>query len=164
MPAALQAELVVKILSFDRNLAADAGDEVVVGVLVQRRYRASLEAAEEFAQAMAALPPQALGDLRLRCQFLDAEPAAAGRLLAETGVHVLYIPPLRALSVEHVTAEAAARHVRSFTGVPEYVADGVAVGLGVRGDRPEILINLTAALAAGADFNSQLLKLAKILR
>ena len=41
--------------------------------------------------------------------------------------------------------------------------NGLAVGVGLRGKKPEILINLEAARAEGADFNAQLLRLARIV-
>jgi hypothetical protein len=51
----------------------------------------------------------------------------------------------------------------TLTGVAEYVRAGIAVGIGVRDDRPEILVNLAAARAAGADFSAQLLLLARVI-
>ena len=49
------------------------------------------------------------------------------------------------------------------TGVPEYVDQGVAVGVGIRKDRPLIIVNLEQARAEGSVFSSQLLALARIV-
>jgi hypothetical protein len=49
------------------------------------------------------------------------------------------------------------------TGVPDYVRRGVAVGIGVVQDKPQVLINLAAARAEGSDFDASLLRIATIL-
>ena len=55
------------------------------------------------------------------------------------------------------------RRFRTITGVPEYVDQGLAVGIGIRRDRPLIIVNLEQARAEGAAFSSQLLALARIV-
>ena len=75
----------------------------------------------------------------------------------------IYEPPLRAVDIQRIAAATRARHVRSLTAVPGAVADGVAVGLGTRAQRPEILGHLTAAAAEGAEFTAQLLRIARIV-
>ena len=47
--------------------------------------------------------------------------------------------------------------------MPRYVDDGLAVGIGLAQERPEILINRTAACAEGADFKAQFLKRAHVI-
>jgi hypothetical protein len=49
------------------------------------------------------------------------------------------------------------------TGVPEYVERGLAIGVGVKGERPEIVINLDASRAEGAELNAQVLRIARIV-
>lgn len=39
-----------------------------------------------------------------------------------------------------------------------------SVGIDLTGDRPDIVINLPAAKAEGADFDAQLLKLARVIQ
>lgn len=51
----------------------------------------------------------------------------------------------------------------TFTGVPKYVEQGIAVGIGIQDRKPKIHINLSASKAEGAEFSSQLLKLAEIV-
>ena len=47
--------------------------------------------------------------------------------------------------------------------MPEYVEAGVSVGIGIRRDRPLIIVNLAQARAEGTAFSSQLLALARIV-
>jgi hypothetical protein len=165
IPADLQVELLLKIYSFDRNLAAGDRGELVVGVLVQRRYRASFDAAQEILDALRdAAGPGATGR-RLRAQPIVAEaPEELPAALDRTPVDILYVTPLRAFGVEQISTAARARRVRTVTAVADLVERGLAVGLRLRDDRPEIVINLSAAVAEGADFSSQLLSHARVLR
>jgi hypothetical protein len=54
--------------------------------------------------------------------------------------------------------------VRTVTGVPHYVEDGLGIGIDLRGGRPEIMVNLVASRAEGGDLDAQLLKLARIVQ
>jgi hypothetical protein len=160
LPADLQAKLILNVLSFDHNLAARAGDQVTIGILVQRHFRASRDAGEELRAALAGMPSTIPA---VRVVVLDAESAEVTDLLERHQVEVLYVTPLRALPVEEVAQAARALQVRTFTGVAEYVRRGIAAGLGLRNRRPEVLINLPAARAEGASYSSQLLELARLV-
>lgn len=165
VPGRLQAELFVKILSYDRRLPERAGKDVVLGVLVQRRYRASLEAADELVAGIAELGEPSASEPRLHPVLVELDTGAdLGELLDELGVEVLYVTPLRAVGIQEVVAAAQRRGVRTLTGVPGYVREGIAIGLAVRGERPEILVNLPSARAEGAELSSQLLGMARVIR
>ena len=47
--------------------------------------------------------------------------------------------------------------------MPRYVEGGLAIGVDMKGDRPEIVINLAASRAEGAELNAHLLKLARVV-
>jgi hypothetical protein len=164
VPAELQARLFAKVLSFDRNLPARAGADVVVGVLVQRQYRASLDEANEIVAAVEALRPAPASQIRLHAVLVEADQGELDARLDALGVEVLYVTPLRALGIDTVLRVTRPRAIRTLTGVPSYVGAGIAVGIGVKDDRPEILVNLAAARLEGADYSSQLLNLARLVR
>jgi hypothetical protein len=48
-------------------------------------------------------------------------------------------------------------------GLIEYLRTGLSVGIGVRNDRPHIMINLAAAKAEGAAYQAQLLRMSEII-
>ena len=52
----------------------------------------------------------------------------------------------------------------SVSPVRSFVERGLAAGIVLKGDRPAIVINLTAAEAAGMDLDPKLLELSEILR
>ena len=148
---------------FDRNLAARAGSEIVIGILFQERFRSSLEIKTEMEEEFGKVGLDSLIGLPVRLQAWNLEEVAALDSLRE--VDVLYITPLRAVNVEQVTAFSRKYHILTFTGVPDYMApsSGASVGVELKGGRPQIVINLSAAKAEGADFSSQLLKLARVV-
>ncbi len=164
VPVEVQVPLLAKILSFDRNLAARSERELVLGVLFQRRYRTSANVADEVRDAVRRLPPGAVGGRRVRTVPIDLDDTPdLETALGRNGVLVLYVAPLRAADIRALASICRSLRVTSITGVPSYVESGVSVGIGVRGERPEIVINLVASRAEGADLNAQLLKLARIV-
>ena len=164
MPAPMQASLFAKILKFDRNLKARAGKELKIGVLYQKKVRSSLEAHEEFLQAMCGDPRQRIEGLPVRCVAVEWTGAPdLEAAVAREGIRVLYVAPLRAVAIEEIVAISRARKITTLTGVPEFVEKGIALGLTLRAERPLVLVHLAAARAEGADLNSQLLKLARVL-
>ncbi len=160
----LQAQLLLKVLSFDRALATRAGSELIVGVVIQRRYRPSLEAGEDMLAAFASVANRGFLDMRVRAIAVELGPKTDLEAeLARLEVDVLYVTPVRALPGVTIAAVTRALRISSLTAVPQLVSDGLAVGLGVRDDRPEILVNLEAASAEGIDFSAQLLRMARIV-
>jgi hypothetical protein len=162
VPIEVQLPLLLKILTFDRTLAASAQDSLVVGVVFQSHYRTSAGVADEVCRILAAgRNPNAARVLRVVTIDLDESGALDATLLRE-GVQVLYVTPLRAVATSAVAAATRERQVISLTGVIRYVEEGLAVGLDANGERPQIVINLAASKAEGAAFAGQLLKLARL--
>ncbi len=164
LPAELQAQLLVKILSFDRNLGVRPEGELVVGILVQRKFRPSLDAASEMFDALSVLGRVELLGARVRPQYVEVDAAEELELaLAAAQVDVLYVSPLRAMTVPQITRVSRPLGLHTITSVTRYVDEGLAVGLGMRDERPEIVISRSAAEGEGADFASSLLRIARVV-
>ncbi|GMU64849.1 MAG: hypothetical protein AMXMBFR36_11230 [Acidobacteriota bacterium] len=163
IPAKLQVQLFLKILSFDRNFGAAAEDGVTIAVLVQRRYRPALDSATDFLDAVETIDEDAFTGARVEAiaiEFESMEELEEGLVALQPDC--VFVPPLRALDLSRLAAIARREGIRTLTGVPQYLERGLSVGLGVRDDRPEIRIHLSAARAEGADFSSQLLSVARV--
>ena len=93
---------------------------------------------------------------------IDLDRESLADCLKMHGAALLYITPLRAVDVGAVATTASNAGVTTVTGVPQYIAQGVAVGVRLQRDRPRILINLQGARLQGADFAAELLKLADV--
>ena len=162
VPVEVQTSVFLRMLEFDRDLADRVGDEFVIGIGYQHRNRASLNARDAILGALRG-EPLVMG---IRVNYVTIAMTADGSLgdsLGTNQVDMLYIPPLRSLGLEMVIAAAEEHGVLTWTGVVEYFAAGVAVGVGAKGGRPEIVINLEAAKVAGVRFSSHLLKLARLV-
>jgi hypothetical protein len=167
VPVAVQIPILVKVLNFDRRLPERAGGKLVIGVLFQSRYRTSANVAEEVCRGMKNLPASTLGVLEAMersCVPVDLdETRDLSAALKVHRVRVLYVSPLRAYPVETIFAATRMERITTLTGVPRYVEDGLAIGLDMKRERPEIVVNLAASRAEGADLTAQLLKLARVV-
>ena len=156
LPAEAQVALFQKIWSLDRSMAVAPGTIIVV---YQSRFRHSLVTKDEMLEAIArngrtmtAVPVD-----------LDRGAGELDSVLKHAKNAVLYVAPLRAVDVRTVTAPAASHGIRTVTAVREYVGRGVAVGVVLRGKRAAVVIDLKQSRREGADFSSQLLKLAEVI-
>jgi hypothetical protein len=146
----------VNIWKLDR--AFDTSRGVTMAILYQENFIESVSAKDDLLSAIerqklriAAIPYE-VGGQDLLWQQMNA-----------MRVDVVYVAPLRGVDVRVIGQVARARQLRTITGVPEYVELGIAVGIGIKHDRPLIIVNLEQARAEGAVFSSQLLALARIV-
>jgi hypothetical protein len=165
VPVHVQLPVLMKIITFDRNLKKRDTKDLVIGILYQSKFRMSLDVKNQLVAALDDSPLKEVEGAPIRYMPVDLEDQTDLQSTILKGeITVLYITPLRAIDIGSITAVSQALRILSFTAVPDYVDLGVAVGLGTKGDYPQIIINLPSARAEGADFSSQLLKLAKIIR
>ncbi len=163
VPMDVQLPILLKVLSFDRKLPVRAPREIVIGVAYQGGNRESTLAQEE---GMRVIGTQAApgGTATLRVVPIDLDESTIAQAHAKRALTHLYVAPLRATDVRAIAAWAREAGVTTMTGVSRYVADGLAIGVGLRGGRPRILVNVEASRLEGADLSAELLKLADIVR
>lgn len=164
VPVKMQLALLLKVLTFDRNLKQRAGDELVIAICYQQEYNRSVKVKDEILSVMQVSPVDKIGDLPLRFSSIDIEKDDLAKAISKEDVDVLYITPLRSVAMKTITAVSRVEKTRTLTGVPDYVKSGLAVGIGTKEGKPLIIINLPTAKAEGADFSSELLKLAKVIQ
>lgn len=163
VPVDVHLGLMLRTLNFDRGFVPRSKSTVRVGILFQQSFRTSIDASSQAASYLGDSASQEAAGHRISVALLSYDtPAQLDSALLVDSLDVLYIAPLRSVDVSEIVAATRARQVLTMTGVPSFVPKGVSVGVAVRGGKPELLINQTAALAEGADFSSQLLRLAKV--
>jgi len=161
VPVDVQVPVLLKVLTFDRHIADARGENLVMGVLYQSGYRVSSTAKDRVLEAISRAGSKGPADRPLNVVAIDADQREnLGEALTRLGVKVLYVTPLRAFDLESVVAATRRSRTLTMTGVPEYVEAGLSVGLDLRQDRPQILVNLHAVRAEGADLAAPLLRLA----
>lgn len=163
VPVDIQLVLFFKILSFDRNLKEKVGEEILIAVCYERTFAGSLGARNELLKLLKELPVSEIEDVPLRFVSVDISEAGVVDTISRVGADILYVTPLHSVTIETITTASRAGKILTFTGVPDYVESGLAVGIGIKEEKPLIIINEPAAEAEGANFSSQLLKLAKVI-
>lgn len=161
VPVDRQVPLLARVLSFDRSLAGSS--PLVVAVVYQDQNRQSRQTYEAVLRAVASEGLTVQGrPVRVAAVPLT-EVGTAAQGLRRARADVAYVAPLRGIDVAALARAASSGGVRTVTGVRRYVEDGVAVGIGLRDGRPEILLHRRAASAAGADFSARLLQLVTLV-
>ncbi len=164
VPIDVQYLIFMKILGFDRNLDLASQAELRIGVIFQTKFNESLRTKELFIETAQKNQSIKVNNRQVILVPLEvAERDGVEKAIRDAGVSVLYVTPLRAFNIKDITAIARANKIVTLTGVPAYVSLGIAMGLDVKGDKPQILVNLAAAKAEGMNLSSQMLKLTKII-
>ncbi|HEV8122682.1 MAG TPA: YfiR family protein [Gemmatimonadales bacterium] len=165
VPATIQIPLLYKILTFDRKLGNRTPDDVIViAVVFQTGYRASALARDQVVDALKGMKDSTISDHPVRWVLLELDDLDAfNRALTRERVDVIYVTPLRGVELDGIITAARSKAVTTFTGVPRYVERGLGLGVGVNRERAQIIVNLTATRAEGSDFNSQLLRVSKVI-
>jgi hypothetical protein len=162
VPVPLQLQVILTALKYDRNLLDRASDELRIGVVVAPDDPASVRARAEFERAFAQLGGATFLRRPMRLRVIEFGSAAhMDGELRDARVHVLYIAPGNAANIESLVRLASEQRIVTTTGVPDYVKQGVAMGVGEQQDRPQILINMAAARSAGSEFDVSLLLIAR---
>ena len=161
----LQYKLLLKILTFDRNLETRIGDEIVIGILYQSKFRLSEITKSSWVRSIEESEIKILEDIPIRFVNIDLnEENNIAEVISRENVDILYITPLRAFNLKSITELSQSNKIITFTGVPEYTEDGIGISIGTKGNKPQIIINLDASKLEGCDFSSKLLNLARIVR
>lgn len=164
VPVGVQHTVLMKVLAYNRSLQARMGNEIVIGVLYQSKFRSSLRAKEEFIKAGRISSSSMEGRTFEYVATEVSEITDLRTFLDKNKVDILYVAPLRAIDIETIASASRSQGVLTLTGVPNFVESGLAVGVALKGDQAQIEINLAAAKAEGADFTSQLLKVVRIIQ
>ncbi len=180
MPVSVQIPLLLKVLSFDRTITltptGQQREEISIGIIFHSRVGASARARDEAVRILRQ-PGIRCAGLRVRVVSLDlGADESIDVAMARERLAVYYVTPVRGSDLELIRDQARADHSITLTGMPALMSKGLAVGIGLRrvpeqqssstsdeDERPEIIINPSEARKQGADFTSQLLKLARIV-
>lgn len=161
----IQYDLAVKVLAFDRRLPDRSGEELVFGLVFQGDFPASTQVKTEMERAFSASPIKKVGAIPIRTMAVDLSRTTRWEQeLKDAGVDVVYLAPLKDQVFDRMIALCRRMKLTTIASLPEYPSRGAAIGFEPAGEKPVIIINLSAARAEGADFSSRLLGIAKVIR
>ena len=163
-PASAQVPVVLKVLSYDRNLRRLNGEKLVLGIIFQGSVHESEEVATEFTATFDAIVDPRVNGLPVTLVPIDLSGGGDIRtMLAEKQVNAVYLAPVFSEPVQQISSIARLRSITTFTGIADYVERGCSVGITARGGRLSLLINLAACHAEGSKFDPQLLRMAQTI-
>ncbi len=167
-PMALAAEtqipLLLKVLTYDRNFEKKAGKELAIGIVYDPSDRDSAKATDEVGTTLFKFTSRTVKGLPMKYYTIEFTGVAdLERFVKDKKISALYIAPGNAKGLAALLKASEDLRLTTLTGVPDYVRRGVAVGIGLNQDKPQILINLASARAQGCDFDANLLRIATVL-
>ncbi len=160
---ASQYRLYLKILTFDRNLKARIGNELVIGILYAGLVQESRQARDDFARAVTAGSAEFEGLPVSVVPIQYGKKAEIEAALAKGAVDALYVTPIGSYELAPVSAACRARGVSTFSGIPEYLEHGLSVSFGISGRQTKVLVNLGNSRAEGSDFSARVLDMVTIV-
>ena len=161
----VQMLIILRLLAYDRHFESRFGAELNLGVLYAPADPESVRAANAVADYMYSVRDKTVKGLPVKAMLIEyTTPEGLNRSITTRGIDVLYVAPGNAKNLASITKVSQEKGVTTTTGVPDYVRDGIAVGVGRAQDRPQIIINLTSAKAEGAEFDASLLRISTIVK
>jgi hypothetical protein len=164
LPADLQIPLILKVLTYDRQLESKAGGEVNIGIVYSPADPSSSQATTDVSGTLNKFAGKTVKKLPINywtIEFVSTQRLEA--ILKEKNISVLYVSPGVEKHITAITQVSQSRRVTTTTGVPDFVKQGVAVGIGQRRGKPQIYINLEASKSEGSEFDASLLRIATVV-
>jgi hypothetical protein len=163
-PADVQVALLLKILTYDRSFQYKAKSGVSIGVVYVPGSPESVRVKDDISKTLGQLAGRTIKNLPIKFTVIEyTNPAAVDKALRAHGVNVIYVAPGNSDSLEQILKLSHTYGMTTATGVPDYVKRGVAIGIGVKQDKPQILINLPSSRSEGSEFDASLLRIAEVL-
>ncbi len=155
--------LYLKALTFDRALLPRAGEDLVIGILFEGTSRPSRSAKDAMVEAVSRGPADFEG-LPIRCVPI---PVGRGTNLHDVfereGVDVIYVAPMEIFGLGSVVEICREHQIATFTGIPDYLRDGISISFRMGSRKGEIIIDLENSKREGSDFSSQFLNMVTVI-
>ncbi|MGC4064798.1 MAG: YfiR family protein [Polyangiaceae bacterium] len=160
-PATVQAQIMARLLPFDRNFASKVKADVVIVLLEKPGNSDSSSAVKQIAKALSDVGK--IGGHPVTTMTIAYSGAAAAVATCKAkGAHAVYVAPGLGSDIGALAASLAGSGIVSFSAVESYVAGGASVGVSIVSGKPQMSINLAKARAQRIDFPATVLKLAKV--
>lgn len=160
MPIELQVDLMRRVIRFERGFLGRTGDQVQLVVVRtadanSERVAGQLGKAIEEAKEIAGKPVRVSGHRYV---------SAAALKKAVSGAHIVYLAPGLEAELPAIAAALSGVPVITISTDGDQVDRGAVLGFELVSARPKIALNLGQARKQGLDFNSDLFRLARVVR
>lgn len=162
VPVRLQAELLSKVVAYDRNFAARARGRATVLVLVRSGSAESERVGEQIREELAVL--NELGGLPHAEETVRyASKAAVAELCKSRGASVLYVSLGLSEEMSGIASALDGVSILSVAATPADVERRAVLGFDAESGRPKLVIHLDQARRQAVAFKPEVLKLARIV-
>lgn len=151
-----KVKVLLTALSFNRTLKERAGDKIVIGVLgTCDTSPALLEASGKSINGLP-ISVQALGEYKGEAELTGT--------LKDKQVSVLFVCAAPGESLAGIAASAKKSSVVTLADNAEWVEEKLVLGVGEKDGRPELVLNVNAAKASGAEFDPRIFGVARVVK
>jgi hypothetical protein len=161
---ATRAEVLTRVLSYERGLEDRVGPSVVLAVVYEPGDVASESAADTWLSAFKALDNVRIKGLPFSALKVAALEAPMSAAIDRDGVDILFVPEASERQIPTVTNVARKWRVLSAGSDESYASAGVTLAVATDGPKSKLVINLPSSAAEGIQFSYQVLKLATVIR
>jgi len=163
IPVSIKVPIFLKVLSFDRQLHKRSGSNLNMLIVFQSRYRQSQTERDDTEDVLDNLSINSIEGMAINYYYMDIDEVNIQDEISKHNINLIFVCPLRGISLETITSLCREKKILSFADVSSYVENKLSVGIEMKGEKPQIIINLKNSKAEGADFSSQLLKLSRVI-
>jgi hypothetical protein len=162
VPLDLQAQLLSKVLTYDRSLASRAGDRVRMLLVGKPSDPTSMPGIRQMRQALGAL--DTLGGMQHEEDVIEfTTPANLAERTKNGRFSVVYLGSGFHGDVENIRAALEPFAVLTVSANPEDVSRGIVLGFDLVSGRPKLVLHLTQGRKQRIDLSSDALKLMRII-
>ena len=164
VPVPLRSAIIVRSAGFERTFAERSGD-AVLGVVLGKSGP-SVQDGREMAEILTKLLAEGrIAGRRIRVVSIEHESTATTvEALKSAGAEIIYISQGLEEAVKSIPAQEGAVKRILVCASGADVALGCTLGVELDGKKPQLVLNLKQASAAGLRFDPGLLRLARIVR
>ncbi len=157
-----EAALILRVLSYDRNLRSRASGRLTVLAIHGGQPGDCGEVVSAVNQLGRAVAVSGMRAHAVLHAYAGAESLIS--TARESGAVALYVCPGFDPNIEELTGATHAAHLLSISSREQHVRDGLTVAIVRGGSAPRLIVNVRAAQAEGARLDAALLRLATVIR
>jgi hypothetical protein len=166
VPYDRQALLLLRVLAYDRNMKADPGASVPIGIVYKEANASSKGVQAKIFQALKGLENKVQVKKHkfevIPIPFSDA--GSFSKSIKAHNLETVYVCSGLDGEVGDISKASRASSTLTMTGNENYVTSkGLTVGFVIRNSKPTIVINSNAARAEGSKFEMSLMRVAEVI-